>query len=155
MQPKMMAKTTTAACLKCSCAQQRLLENYLKVHSCARDHSCTQTKLHVDPCRDSQDYPVTKNADGQTDGFSALYSRLVLYFTCVKRLFTYLFCSTLEQIATCMLICTCGRHTTPINNQLLSLFLFSKLSIYLFYIGKVSEVGESNQQTIHPYFNVD
>ena len=27
----------------------------------------TQTKSQVDPCRDSRDYPVTKNADGQTD----------------------------------------------------------------------------------------
>ena len=39
-----------------------------------------ETKSQVDQSRDGQDYPVTKNADGQTDrqtdGFSALYSRL-------------------------------------------------------------------------------
>ena len=57
-----------------------LLESYLKVHSCARDHSCAQTKFHVDPCRDSQDYPGQKMqtdgwTDRWTDGFSALYSR--------------------------------------------------------------------------------
>ena len=79
-----MAKTMTAACLKHLCAQQRTVR--IKVHLYARDHSCTQTKFHVDPCRDSQDYPVTKNADGRTtdrwiDGFSALFSRLG-YCTC-------------------------------------------------------------------------
>ena len=45
-----------------------MLESYLKVHSRAKDHTCTQTKFQVDPCRDSQDYPVTKNADRRTDG---------------------------------------------------------------------------------------
>ena len=61
-------------CVWSACAPSKgLLETYLKVHSHDRDHSCTQTKFHVDLCRDSQDYPVTKNTDGRTDGFSALY----------------------------------------------------------------------------------
>ena len=76
----MMAKTITAVCVKRLCAQQKTVK---KLFKSARDHTCTQTKFHVDPCRDSQDYPVTKNADGRTDGqtdrctdgFSTLYSR--------------------------------------------------------------------------------
>ena len=58
-----MAKTMTAAYLKHLCAQQRTVRKLFKG---ARDHSCTQTKFHVDPCRDSQDNSMTKNADGQT-----------------------------------------------------------------------------------------
>ena len=73
----MMAKTTTAVCLKRSCASRGLLETYVKVHSRDRDHSCTQTKFHVDPCRDSQDYPVTKNADGRTNGQTAFQLYIV------------------------------------------------------------------------------
>ena len=78
MRLKMMAKTMTAVCLKCSCAQQRTvqLESYLKVHSRTRDHSCTQTKFHVDPCRDSRDYPVTKM---QTDERTYIQTDLQLY----------------------------------------------------------------------------
>ena len=76
-----MAKTTTAACLKPLVPSRALFENYLKVYSRARDHSCTQTKFHVDPCRDSQDYPVTKNAGGwtdrQTDGKTAFQLYIV------------------------------------------------------------------------------
>ena len=41
----------------------------------------TQTKSQVGPCRDNQDYPVTKNAnrqtDRQTDTISASYSRTI------------------------------------------------------------------------------
>ena len=50
----------TAVCLNSPVPSTGLLESYLKVHSHARDHSCTQTKFHVDPYRDSQDYPMTK-----------------------------------------------------------------------------------------------
>ena len=35
----------------------------------------TQTKSQVDPRTKNRDYPVTEVVDGQTDGFSALYSR--------------------------------------------------------------------------------
>ena len=55
-----------------------LLETYLNVHSRARarDYSSTQTKSHVDPCRDGRDYPVTKM---QTDRrhFSFIYLIIV------------------------------------------------------------------------------
>ena len=45
-----------------------LLETYLNVYSHARDHSRTQTKSHVDPCRNHWAIDVTvKQTDGQTD----------------------------------------------------------------------------------------
>ena len=40
------------------------------------DRAITSSKSDVDPCSHGRDPDRRKNADGQTDGFSALYSRL-------------------------------------------------------------------------------
>ena len=48
------------------------LKTYQNMRSYARDYSSTQTKFHVDPCRDDRVTGVT--ADRQTDVISALYS---------------------------------------------------------------------------------
>ena len=61
---------------------ERQTNRQTDVHSRARDHNSTQTKSHVDTCRDGRDYPVTKcrRTDRQTDIISALYSRYKYIF---------------------------------------------------------------------------
>ena len=71
----MMAKTTTTVCLKRSCAQQRALRNLLK-----RAYTCQRQQLYINqvPRRSMQrqlSYRRDGQPDGETDGFSALYSR--------------------------------------------------------------------------------
>ena len=77
----MMAKRTTTAPLKRSCAQQRALIDLLK-----RAFTCQRPQLYTDqvPCRSMQK-PLSYRRDGQTDRqtdvISALYSREERYTT--------------------------------------------------------------------------
>ena len=67
-----MAKRTTTACLKRSCAQQRAVRNLFK---CAFTCQIAQLFINQVPRQSMQRRPSYRR-DGQTDVISALYSRL-------------------------------------------------------------------------------
>ena len=81
------------------------------VFTCQRPQLYT-IQVSLTPCRDSQDYHVTKNADGQTDGQTA-FQLYIVHYMITNRIILYSYamiclqtCFLQFQAATCIHILT-------------------------------------------------